>query len=257
MTARHGGRVALVTGAGRGIGRAVAARFGQEGARVALVERDEAAGRDAADELGAQADVRLFVADVSDVKAMQKLAADVIAWAGHLDVLVHNAAVADPHYGSLASGDLAAFRHVLEIGLVGPLALIQAALPALRARKGAILNITSTRAVMSEPDSEAYAAAKGGLTALTHALAVSLGPDVRVNAVAPGWIATDRFQPRNERKEPVLRAVDHAQHPVGRVGKPEDIAALCAYLASDEAGFITGQVFTADGGMTRKMIYEE
>jgi NAD(P)-dependent dehydrogenase (short-subunit alcohol dehydrogenase family) len=108
---------------------------------------------------------------------------------------------------------------------------------------------------MSEPNTEAYSATKGGIVALTHALANSLGPDVRVNAIAPGWIATDAWQPRAERKQPELRKVDHEQHPVGRVGRPEDVAALAAYLASSEAGFATGQVFTLDGGMSTKMIY--
>ena len=110
---------------------------------------------------------------------------------------------------------------------------------------------------MSEPDNEAYATTKGGLVALTHALANSLGPDVRVNAIAPGWIATDAWKPRKERKEPDLRDVDHAQHPAGRVGRPEDVAALAAYLVSEEATFLTGACVVLDGGMTRKMIYAE
>ena len=131
------------------------------------------------------------------------------------------------------------------------------ATPHLRAQRGTIINITSTRAFMSEPNNEAYATTKAGLIGLTHALASSLGPDVRVNAIAPGWIATDAWRPRGQRAQPELRDIDHAQHLVGRVGRPEDIAGLCAYLASSDAGFITGQVFTVDGGMTRKMIYEE
>ena len=130
-------------------------------------------------------------------------------------------------------------------------------MPGLRRRKGAIVNIASTRAVMSEPNSEPYAAAKGGLLALTHALAISLGPDVRVNAVLPGWIETGPWQKASEREEkPEHRDVDREQHPVGRIGRPEDIAAAVAYLASDAAGFITGQHFAVDGGMTVKMIYE-
>jgi NAD(P)-dependent dehydrogenase (short-subunit alcohol dehydrogenase family) len=118
--------------------------------------------------------------------------------------------------------------------------------PHLRAARGAIVNIASTRALQSEPQTEAYAAAKGGLVALTHALAMSLGPRVRVNCISPGWIA---HQP--------VRKKDHAQHPVGRVGRDEDVAQMIAYLLSDAAGFVTGQNFVIDGGMTRKMIYAD
>src|SRR5690606_18678830 len=136
------------------------------------------------------------------------------------------------------------FRRALDVNRVGPMLLSRAAAPHLRKAGGAIVNLTSTRAAMSEPHTEAYAASKGGLTALTHALAISLGPAVRVNAIAPGWIATDAWKPRAERGEPSLRPVDHAQHPVGRVGVPEDVASLAVYLSSGEAGFVTGQVFT-------------
>ena len=120
------------------------------------------------------------------------------------------------------------------------------AAPHLRRARGAIVNIASTRAVQSEPQTEAYAAAKGGMVALTHALAISLGPQVRVNCVSPGWIDTGKTK---------LRRVDHEQHPVGRVGRPEDVAQLVAFLLSDAAGFATGQDYILDGGMTRKMIY--
>jgi NAD(P)-dependent dehydrogenase (short-subunit alcohol dehydrogenase family) len=110
---------------------------------------------------------------------------------------------------------------------------------------------------MTEPNTEAYSASKGGIVALTHALAVLLGPEVRVNCISPGWIDTSAWQKRRGRKRPALSEADHAQHPAGRVGTPEDIASLAAYLASPEAGFITGANFVADGGMTRKMIYVE
>jgi NAD(P)-dependent dehydrogenase (short-subunit alcohol dehydrogenase family) len=119
--------------------------------------------------------------------------------------------------------------------------------PHLRRTRGAIVNIASTRALQSEPNTEAYSASKGGLVALTHALAISLGPRVRVNCVSPGWIET-RESARHSRAE-------HAQHPVGRIGRPEDVAEIVAFLLSDAAGFITGQNFIVDGGMTRKMIY--
>jgi hypothetical protein len=127
----------------------------------------------------------------------------------------------------------------------------------LRQARGAIVNIASTRALQSEAHTEAYSATKGGLVALTHALAVSLGPDVRVNCVSPGWIAASEWKKRSQRKAADLRREDHAQHPAGRLGTPQDIAAMVAFLISDEAGFITGQNFVVDGGMTKKMIYVE
>ncbi len=132
------------------------------------------------------------------------------------------------------------------------------ALPALTASAaGAIINIASTRAWQSEAHSEAYAAAKGGLVAFTHALAISAGPAVRVNSISPGWIGTTAWQAPSRRHEPEYSAIDHAQHPVGRVGRPEDIGALAVYLLSSLSGFSTGQDFIVDGGMTRKMIYAE
>lgn len=119
-----------------------------------------------------------------------------------------------------------------------------------------MVNIASTRAFMSEPGSEAYGASKGGLLALTHALAVSLGPlGIRVNAVSPGWIETSEWKAGGKAKPPELRPADHDQHPAGRVGRPEDVAAACLYLCSARAGFVTGTNVTVDGGMTRKMIY--
>ena len=141
---------------------------------------------------------------------------------------------------------------MIDTNLTAAYLFARAAEQALRAARGAIVTIASTRALMSEPNTESYAASKGGLVALTHALAVSLGPDVRVNCVSPGWIMVRRDE------EQELRRKDHAQHPVGRVGRPADIAEIVAFLLDRErAGFITGANFVVDCGMTRKMIYEE
>ena len=118
-----------------------------------------------------------------------------------------------------------------------------------------MVNIASTRGLMSEPDTEAYSASKGGIIALTHALAISLGPAVRVNCISPGWIEVSEWKKQGQRHAPDLRPEDQAQHPAGRVGRPEDVASLVMYLLSEEAGFITGANFVLDGGMTRKMIY--
>jgi NAD(P)-dependent dehydrogenase (short-subunit alcohol dehydrogenase family) len=252
---RLDGLTALVTGAGRGIGRGIAARFLEEGARVVIFDADREAAEDAASEYGDK--TRAFAGSISDEKRVQRVIEDALAWTGSLDIVVNNAAIANPDNGPPEKLDLAKWRDVIDTNLTGTFVVSKLAIPHLRKTRGAIVNLTSTRAFMSEPHNEAYAATKGGIVALTHALANSLGPDIRVNAIAPGWIATDAWAPRKERKQPELRDVDHEQHPVGRVGRPEDVAALAAYLASSEAGFVTGQVFTIDGGMTKKMIYED
>jgi hypothetical protein len=145
---------------------------------------------------------------------------------------------------------LAEWHRVIDTNLTAAFLLARAAERSLRKARGAMVLIASTRALMSEPNTESYSASKGGLVALTHALAISLGPDVRVNCVSPGWIATRNYG--------ALRRKDHAQHPVGRVGKPQDIAEIVAWLVdAKRSGFVTGANFVVDGGMTRKMIYEE
>lgn len=257
---RLDGLTALITGAGRGIGRAIAARFLEEGARVVLFDVDGAAVHDAAAEFGEgehAGKVTAEVGSVADEGAVKRVIAAAIASTGNLDILVNNAARANPVVPPLEEMTLTDWQTVIDINLTGTFLMARHAATYLRQRKGAIINITSTRAFMSEPHTEAYSASKGGVVALTHALANTLGPDVRVNAIAPGWIATDSWNVRSERKQPELRAIDHEQHPVGRVGRPEDIAGMAAYLASSEAGFATGQVFVLDGGMTKKMIYAE
>lgn len=127
----------------------------------------------------------------------------------------------------------------------------------LMASRGSVVNLCSTRAFMSEPNTEAYSASKGGVFSLTHALAMSLQPNVRVNCISPGWIDVSSWKKRSKRKTPVWAEKHHLQHPAGRIGKPEDVAELCWFLLSDQSDFITGQNFTVDGGMTKKMIYEE
>ncbi|MDQ1186304.1 SDR family oxidoreductase [Agrobacterium larrymoorei] len=168
---------------------------------------------------------------------------DQLGWKG-LELLVNNAGIASPVTGPIHEVSLADWRKVTDSHLTGAFLMTRSAVP-MMGEGASIVNMVSTRAFMSEPETEAYAASKGGLVAFTHALAVSLGPKIRVNAIAPGWV-TD---------ETDLRKKDNAQHPVGRVGRPKDIADGVLYLAS--AGFMTGQVLVLDGGMTRKMIYEE
>jgi len=249
----HEGKVFLVTGGARGIGRAIVKRLADDGARVCVVDSDRAAGLDAAQEYGER--VTFVRANVASERDVRRAVAACGRWGRRIDGVVNDAAIADPETGPVEGLSLARWRRLLDVNLTGTFLVTKHAIGHLRRTRGAIVNLGSTRALQSEPHTEAYAATKGAIVALTHALAVSLGPAVRVNCISPGWIATDELAPRGQRRKPRLSPRDHAQHPVGRVGRPEDVAGLCAWLLSDEAAFMTGQNLVIDGGMTRKMIY--
>jgi NAD(P)-dependent dehydrogenase (short-subunit alcohol dehydrogenase family) len=188
---------------------------------------------------------RFVETDVGDESAVARLIDDVAATEGRLDALIcHAGFMIRKPIGELT---LAEWSAVIATNLTSSFLLVRAAQKLLAASLGAVVTIASTRAAMSEKNTESYSASKGGLVALTHALAISLGPAIRVNCISPGWINTT---------EEALDAAEHAQHPAGRVGTPDDVAGLVAYLVGPEAGFITGAEFTIDGGMTRKMIYD-
>jgi NAD(P)-dependent dehydrogenase (short-subunit alcohol dehydrogenase family) len=231
-------KVALVTGGAHGIGAAIAARLARDGWCVVVADRDAYGSPPTGG--------RYVVCDVADERAVQSLVASVAEKERQLDALVCNAGINIRK--PIARLMLAEWSRVLATNLTSTFLLTRAAETLLRAARGAVVTVASTRAHMSEADTEAYAASKGGLVALTHALSVSLAPHVRVNCVSPGWIFTKGDPPRTE---------DHAFHPAGRVGTPEDIAALVALLAGPDSGFITGAEFVVDGGVTRKMIYPE
>jgi len=214
-----------------------------QGMRVVIADTDVKAGRKTAEELGPNA---LFLkTDVASEKQVQTTVSAAVRTFGRLDALINNAAIADPNLSYL---NVKTWNKVLTVNLTGAFLCAKYAIPHLRKTRGCIVNIASTRALMSEPHTEAYAASKGGLVALTHALAISFGPKIRVNGISPGWIVTHQT---------AMRPIDRQQHPVGRVGRPEDVAALAAFLISPAAGFITGQTYVIDGGMTRKMIYKD
>lgn len=222
---------AIVTGGAGLIGTGLCAALVAKGWEVASFDLER--GPDGA---------RSILCDVGDEASVAAAFAE-LGWS-ELDLLVNNAGIASPDRGPMAALSLADWRKVTDSHLTGAFLMSRAAIPLLTDGAG-IIHMVSTRAFMSEPDTEAYAASKGALVALTHAMAISLGPKIRVNAVAPGWISDGKG----------LSEEDHAQHPVGRVGRPDDIAGAVLYLAG--AGFVTGQVLTVDGGMTKKMIYAE
>jgi NAD(P)-dependent dehydrogenase (short-subunit alcohol dehydrogenase family) len=251
-------KITLITGGAQGIGLGMAEAFARAGATVVITDQDEEAGQEALERLQAQGLQASFIpCDVAQEAQVQNLLKQVGEKYNRLDVLINNAGISDPFQGALDELQLADFDRVLAVNLRGPFLCARYALPLLRkAAHPAILNMTSIRAFMSEPDTFAYTASKGGLEALTHALAVSLATDrIRVNAIAPGWIETGPWQKKSGRYEPTHTQEDKAQHPAGRVGIPGDIAEAALFLCSDKAGFITGQHLVIDGGMTVKMIY--
>jgi NAD(P)-dependent dehydrogenase (short-subunit alcohol dehydrogenase family) len=238
--------VALVTGGAKGIGRVIARHLLSSGWRVGVLDLADSALHRAF----SPRDRRVLIVggDVRDEDIVSGAVTNLVRHFGRLDGVVSNAGIMIRK--PLQELTLSEWNRVIDTNLTAAFLLARAAEKSLRKARGAIVNIASTRALMSEPNSESYSATKGGLVALTHALAISLGPDVRVNCVSPGWIATERHG--------VLRRKDHTQHPVGRVGKPEDIAEIVAWLLdAKRSGFVTGANFIIDGGMTRKMIYEE
>lgn len=252
------GKIAAITGAAEGIGRATTIAFAEKGYAVSICDSNKNAGFEVIKmirQLGGRA---LFMqADVADSKQTERWMRITVEELGVPDVLINNAGIGrSAPFLELRAED---FDRVIGVNLRGTFLCSQQAARhmAARGKGGAIIHIASTRALMSEPDTEAYSASKGGILALTHAMAVSLGRyGIRVNAISPGWIETSEWRGLGQAAEPQHSERDRLQHPVGRVGRPDDIAQACLYLASNDSSFMTGQNLTIDGGMTIKMIYE-
>ncbi len=220
-------KVAVVTGGAKGIGKAIAEEFRRAGAKVWVIDllpND------------------CYVGDLGDMAVLEDFVHMVIADCGHVDYLIHNA---PPLMKGLEACTYEEFNYALRVGVTAPFYLTKLFAPYF-SEGAAIVNLSSSRERMSQPQTESYTAAKGGISALTHALAVSLAGRVRVNAIAPGWIDTEYT---------VYSGPDADQQPVGRVGNPMDIANMVLFLCSEKAGFITGETIYIDGGMTRQMIY--
>ena len=244
-------KTVVITGAGNGIGKGVALAYAEKGANVVLADIDETAGIQTVTRIKEQGGEALFVqTDVRMEADIIRLMEAANQTYGQIDILINNAGKAlfrSPYDLSIEEWD-----DVIHTNLRSVFLGSREAAKYMRHNKdgGSIVNIASTRAIMSEPNSESYAATKGGIVAVTHALAASLGEDrITVNAISPGWIETGDYAK--------LSQIDHEQHLSKRVGKPDDIARACLYLTAKENDFVTGINLVVDGGMTRKMIYEE
>ena len=221
------GKIAVITGGAQGIGRCIAEEFEKLGATVCIIDKQQG---------------EHFVGDLSNKETQERFAKDVIEKHGHVDYLINNAL---PLMKGIDECSYEEFQYALSVGVTAPFYLAKLFAPHF-AKGAAIVNISSSRDRMSQPQTESYTAAKGGIAALTHALAVSLAGKVRVNSISPGWIDTAYT---------VYEGSDAIQQPAGRVGNPMDIANMVLFLCSDKAGFITGENICIDGGMTRQMIY--
>ena len=221
------GKAAVVTGGAHGIGKAIADAFIREGATIYIIDKQPG---------------DWFVGDVSDKKTLERFAESVVEKSGHVDYLINNAL---PMMKGIDDCSWEEFSYALAVGVTAPFYLTKLLMPHF-VPGASVINIASSRDRMSQPQTESYTAAKGGITALTHALAISLAGKARVNSISPGWIDTAGSE---------ISGADALQQPVGRVGKPEDIAEMVLFLCSEKAGFITGENICIDGGMTKLMIY--
>ena len=238
----------VITGGANGIGRCIAETFLREGAFVTIIDVDQTAGQ----HLESRHDkLRFFHGDVAEKSVLDKFVDSINI---SVNGLIHNACT---NRGGILSGcSYEDFEVVQRVGVIAPYYLTSLLVQKnMLASNASIVNISSTRAYQSQPDTESYTVAKGGILALTHAMAISLAGKARVNSISPGWIETSAYHEGRETVEHSKQ--DKEQHPVGRVGTPEDIAQTVLFLCSDKANFITGENITVDGGMSRLMVYHD
>lgn len=245
-------RHVIVTGGAQGIGKIVALELAQKGYSVSVFEIDEEAIRDFESELTTE-EIAIFNTDVADEESVARSVKLSVERFGNISGLINNAAIQiDKPVNELTIDE---WNRVIGVNLTGAFLCSKHAAPFLKLSKGNIINISSTRALQSERNTEAYSASKGGVLALTHALAISLGPEIRVNSISPGWIDVSGVKKKSKTNQIELSEADHDQHPTGRVGNAGDIARMVLFLLDPENSFITGQNFVIDGGITKKMIY--
>ena len=242
----------IVTGGAQGIGKVITQKLLENGFSGSVFDFDEEAIQEFRKE-NISEKLRFYQTDVSDEESVKNSISASLKEAGNISGLINNAAIQiDKPVTELS---LTEWNRVIGTNLTGSFLCTKYAAELLKLSKGSIINISSTRAFQSEPNTEAYSASKGGILALTHSLAMSLGPEIKVNCISPGWIDVSGIKKKTKANQIELSGADHSQHPAGRVGKPEDIANMVLFLLYPENDFITGQNFTIDGGMTKKMIY--
>ncbi|MCA0148852.1 MULTISPECIES: SDR family oxidoreductase [Rossellomorea] len=241
-------RIVCITGGASGIGKTLVEEFAREGAMVEFIDKDVEKGREHSNRLNAEGyTTRFHEADVGVHDEVKGVFNKIKEDHGVLDVLINNAGVS--RFMSFWDMEPDDWNSILSSNLSSVFYCSREAASLMKNQGGCIINMASTRATMSEPDTEAYSATKGGIVSLTHSLAITLSEvGIRVNSISPGWIQTEDYD--------TLRDIDHSQHPSGRVGKPGDIARACLFLAHPDNDFITGENIVIDGGMTKKMMYE-
>ena len=242
----------IVTGGTQGIGKTMVLHLLEKGFDVSVFEIDEEAINEFRQEIPEEI-VAVYQVDVSDEEAVENAVEQSAKRFGNISGLINNAAILKNK--PISELSLEEWNRVIGTNLTGSFICAKYTAPYLKTSKGRIINMASTRAFQSQPNTEAYSASKGGIYALTHALAASLGPEVKVNSISPGWIDVSAAKKKAVAQQYKFRPEDHAQHPAGRVGKAQDIASMVLFLLADENDFITGQNFVVDGGMTKKMIY--
>ncbi len=242
----------IITGGAQGIGRVMAQEFIKKDYNVSIFDIDS----EAMEEIRPYFDKRhceFFITDVSNQVSVRSSIRASLKKFDSVYGLINNAVFAI--FKPMSELTLEEWNRAIGTNLTGTFLCSKFLTPYLKESKGCIINMCSTRAFQSEPNTESYSASKGGIYALTHSMAISLGPDIRVNCISPGWIDVSAVKKRSKAKQEKLTREDHAQHPAGRVGIPLDIARMALFLLDPANSFITGQNFIVDGGMTRKMIY--